>query len=118
MCAVAPEVDRSWQSVWLLAATVVLACSGMLTGRVIAVAEASAPVRAHGRYMARVQYSFNAAALLAPLLVGLFAVASWLPWAAVAMGCAGALALLPWLARRLPAQAVNAQTMPTRLQGT
>ena len=109
MCAGAPLIARSWQPAWLLAATVVLACSGVLTGRVMAMAEASAPVRAHGRYLATVQYSFNAAALLAPLLVGLFAVASWLPWAAVASGCAGALVLLPWLARRLPARAVRAQ---------
>ncbi|MFD0485346.1 MFS transporter [Kineococcus sp. GCM10028916] len=109
MCAGAPLIGRSWQPVWLLVATGVLACSGMLTGRVMAMAEASAPVHAHGRYMATVQYSFNAAALLAPLLVGLFAVGSWLPWAAVASGCAGALVLLPWLARRLPARAVSAQ---------
>jgi hypothetical protein len=96
--------------VWLLASTVVLAVSSMLVGvRVMAMAEASAPLAAHGRYMATVQYGFNATALLAPLLVGLFAVALWLPWAGVALGCAGALLLLPWLARRLPAHAVRAQ---------
>lgn len=95
---------------WLLASTVVLAVSAMLIGvRVMAMAEASAPVQAHGRYMATVQYGFNATALLAPLLVGLFAVALWLPWAAVALGGVGALVLLPWLARRLPTHAVRAQ---------
>ncbi len=110
MCAAAPSIGGGWQPVWLLASTVVLAVSAMLIGvRVMAMAEASAPVAAYGRYMATVQYGFNATALLAPLLVGLFAVASWLPWAAVALGCAGALLLLPWLARRLPAHAVRAQ---------
>lgn len=110
MCAAAPSVGGGWQPVWLLASTVVLAVSAMLVGvRVMAMAEASAPVAAHGRYMATVQYGFNATALLAPLLVGLFAVALWLPWAAVALGCVGALLLLPWLARRLPAHAVRAQ---------
>lgn len=110
MCAAAPSIGGGWQPVWLLASTVVLAVSAMLIGvRVMAMAEASAPVAAHGRYMATVQYGFNATALLAPLLVGLFAVALWLPWAAVALGCTGALVLLPWLARRLPAHAVKAQ---------
>jgi MFS family permease len=110
MCAVAPSIGGGWQPAWLLASTVVLAVSATLIGvRVVAMAEASAPVQAHGRYMATVQYGFNATALLAPLLVGLFAVALWLPWAAVALGCAGALLLLPWLARRLPAHAVRAQ---------
>ena len=113
MCAAAPLIEQGWQAAWLLASTVVLALSSMLIGaRAMAMAEASAPVRAHGRYMATVQYSFNTTALLAPLLVGLFAVALWLPWAAVATGCAGALLLLPWLARRLPADAVSAQEVP------
>lgn len=110
MCTAAPSIGGGWQPVWLLASTVVLAVSAMLIGvRVMAMAEASAPVQAHGRYMATVQYGFNATALLAPLLIGLFAVALWLPWAAVALGGVGALVLLPWLARRLPAHAVSAQ---------
>ena len=109
MCAAAPVIEQGWLAAWLLASTVVLALSSMLIGaRAMAMAEASAPVEAHGRYMATVQYSFNTTALLAPLLVGLFAVALWMPWAAVALGCAGALLLLPWLTKRLPAHAVSA----------
>jgi len=110
MCAGAPLIGRSWQPVWLLAATVVLAVSALLIGtRVMAMAEASAPAQAHGRYMATVQYSFNAAQLLAPLLVGLFALVLWVPWAAVALASVVALLLLPWLALRLPTAAVSAQ---------
>ena len=113
MCAAAPLIEAGWRAAWLLASTVVLALSSMLIGaRAMAMAEASAPLQAHGRYMASVQYSFNTTALLAPLLVALFAVALWMPWAAVALGCAGALLLLPWLARRLPPHAVNAQEVP------
>ena len=110
MCATAPLVAAGWRPAWLLACTVVLAVSGMLiVVRVMAMAEASAPAAAHGRYLATVQYGFNTTALLAPLLVGLFPVVLWAPWAAVALGCAGALLLLPRLARRLPAQAVDGQ---------
>jgi MFS family permease len=113
MCAAAPLISATWQPVWLLVATVVLALSALLVGtRVMAMAEASAPERAHGRYLATVQYSFNVAQLLAPLLVGLFALALWLPWAAVALAGAVALLLLPWLGRRLPSSAVSAQTAP------
>lgn len=114
MCAGAPLIGTSWQPVWLLAATVVLAASALLIGtRVMTMAEASAPVQAHGRYMATVQYSFNVAQLLAPLLVGLFALVLWVPWAAVALASAVALLLLPWLALRLPTAAVSAQKAPT-----
>ncbi|NAZ82826.1 MFS transporter [Kineococcus sp. R8] len=107
-CALTPLLTPSWRAPWLLAATVVLAAAGLLGGRVMVVAEATAPPAAHGRYLATVQYSFTAAQLLAPLVVGLFAVALWLPWAAVAAACGAALLLVPWLARRLPAHAVSA----------
>jgi len=110
MCALAPLVTTGWRPAWLLASTLVLAVSAMLVGtRVMAMAEASAPVVGHGRYMATVQYSHNTAQLLAPLLVGLFAVAVWAPWVAVALAATGAVVLLPWLSRRLPAKAVRAE---------
>jgi hypothetical protein len=58
--------------------------------------------------LATFQYAFTTAGLLAPLVVALFAVATWLPWLVVAVSATFALSTLPWLARTLPARAVRA----------
>lgn len=103
----APLVPAPARTGWLLGATVVLVAASLLvTSRVNAVAEAAAPPSARGRHLAAFQYAFTVAALVAPLLVALSAVARWLPWV-VAAGCSlVAAAALPVVGRRLPAQAV------------
>lgn len=107
-CAAALWLPPGWRGPWVLAATVVLAAASMLTGiRCVALAEASAPEGARGRYLATVQYGFTTAQLLAPLVVGLASVATWAPWGVVAGSSAAGALTLRWLARRLPAHAVS-----------
>ncbi len=104
----APVLPPGLRPAWLLAGAVVLAVAGLFVGtRVLTMAEATAPAAARGRYLATVQYAFNAAQVLAPALVALLAVRPWLPWAAVALAALVALLLLPWLHRILPTAAVR-----------
>ncbi len=96
-----------WRVPELLAATVVLAAAGLLFQQTNALAEAVAPRPARGRYLAAFQYAFTVAGVIAPAVVALFSVAVWLPWLLVGAGAALAGATLPWLAGRLPADALR-----------
>jgi len=91
-CAVslaAAVLPSAWRPAALLAATVTLAFAGLLSGpRGLALAEATAPPAARGRYLAAYQYAFTVAGVVAPALVALFSVAVWLPWLVTA-GCSG-----------------------------
>lgn len=79
----------------------------------LALAEASAPAAARGRYMATFQYSFLAAQIIAPALVALSSAGNWLPWVLCAANGA-ALPLLRLLANRLPAEANDPSRQPAR----
>ena len=56
------------------------------------------------------QYAFTVPGVIAPGVVALFSVAVWLPWLLVGAGAALAAATLPWLAGRLPAEALRPGT--------
>lgn len=88
---------------YLLATTLLLALAGALGPAMNALAEAAAPLESRGRYLAAFQYAFAIATVLTPLVVALFAVASWLPWLVVAL-CAGAT---------LPAYRVLSTVLPS-----
>lgn len=110
--ATADFLPASWAAPWLLAATVALIAGSLTAGtRANAIAEATAPQQFRDRYLATFQYAFTVAGLIAPLLVSLFAVTTWLPWVVVACAALLAASALPWLARTLPAHAVRAPTL-------
>jgi MFS family permease len=101
-------VPDHWATPWLLASTPLVIAGSLVAGtRANAIAEAAAPPRLRGRYLAAFQYSFTVAGLVAPLIVAAFSVASWFPWLIVAVCVALGMATLPWLARTLPSQAVE-----------
>jgi MFS family permease len=105
----ATAMPAGWRPAGLLAATVLLACGGLLFGaRANALAEAAAPAAARGRYLAGFQYAFTVPGIIAPAMVALFSVAVWLPWLLVAAGAVLALVALRWAAGRLPAGALRA----------
>lgn len=88
VCLATPLVPAGWLPPVLVTVTVIFAASGLLFGtRVNALATDLAPAAARGRYLAMFQYAFTVPGVLAPAVVGLFAVAAWLPWLVVA-GCA------------------------------
>ena len=108
LTATALAVPPAWVPAWLVASTLVLAAASLLVGtRPNAVAEAAAPPRSRGRYLAGFQYAYTGAALVAPLVIASSALHPVLPWALSAAATAAGLGLLPWLARHLPAHAVH-----------
>jgi len=86
---------------------VILAAASLLSQRANALAEALAPRAARGRYLAAFQYAFTVPGVIAPAVVALFSVAVWLPWLLAGTGAALAVAMLRWLAGRLPADALR-----------
>jgi MFS family permease len=96
-----------WRPTELLAATLLAAVGGLLFMRANALAEAAAPPPVRGRYLAGFQYAYTVAGVVAPALVALFSVATWLPWLLVGASAFLAVALLRPLAARLPAHAVR-----------
>jgi MFS family permease len=104
----AVAMPARWRAADLLAGTVVLAAAGLAFGvRVNALAEATAPARARGRYLAAFQYSFTVPGVAAPAVVALFSVAVWLPWLLVGAAAGLAVLALRWLAGQLPAGALR-----------
>lgn len=113
LVAAALVVPSAWAAAWLVASTVVLAAASLLVAtRPNAVAEAAAPARSRGRYLAAFQYAFTSATLAAPLVVALSAIHPALPWVAAAAVTALGMSMLPWLARHLPAVAVHPVPSP------
>ncbi|SEP52153.1 Na+/melibiose symporter [Amycolatopsis saalfeldensis] len=101
-------VPAPWRPAYLLAATLVYAAGDLVFGpRSGALAEAAAPPEAKGRYLAAFQYAFTVAQVLAPAVVALFSVSSWLPWVLVGVCACLAAAGLGRLGPRLPAEAVT-----------
>ncbi len=108
LVATALAVPATWVPAWLIASTLILAAASLLVGtRPNAVAEAAAPARLRGRYLAAFQYAFTSAALAAPLVIALSELHPVLPWAVTGAATALGLGLLPWLARHLPDHAVH-----------
>ncbi|HYJ67832.1 MAG TPA: MFS transporter [Nocardioidaceae bacterium] len=68
-----------------------------------ALSEALPPTQRRAGYMSTYQYAFTTAQAVAPAVVALFAVASWLPWAVVAACSLAATAVIGWLGRTIPA---------------
>jgi phosphatidylglycerophosphate synthase len=94
--------------VWVLGAVAVFGCGSLLCeSRSGAIAEAAAPSEQRGVYLAAFQYSFTAAQLLAPLLVSLFAIGTWVPWSIVASALMVGAVTIARLSRSMPAQAVH-----------
>lgn len=80
-------VSAGWVPVVLLAVALVASGGHVLTmTRANALAADLAPAAARGRYLAMFQYAFTTAGVLAPVVVGLFSVATWLPLLVVAAG--------------------------------
>ena len=67
-----------------------------------ALSEGLPPRGGRAGYMATYQYAFTAAQVLAPAVVGLFAVAAWLPWAVVAACSLTGVRVLSWLSGAIP----------------
>jgi MFS family permease len=106
-------VPPGWRPLELLGATLVLAAAGLLfAARTNALAEAAAPEASRGRYLAAFQYAFTVAAVIAPGMVALFAVAVWLPWLLGGACCGVGIVGLRWLSSRLPARAVRPDSSP------
>lgn len=100
-------VAPGWLPASLVGATLVQAAASLLFGtRANAIAEAAAPREARGRYLATFQYAFTVPQAVAPAVVGLFTVGTWVPWALVAAAACLAMIGLRCLAPRLPAHAV------------
>jgi MFS family permease len=108
----AVAMPARWRAADLLAGTVVLAAAGLAFGvRVNALAEAAAPARARGRYLAAFQYSFTVPGVVAPAVVALFSVAVWLPWLLVGAAAGLAVLALRWLAGQLPARVLRPESV-------
>jgi MFS family permease len=114
LMAAALALPPRWVPAWLVVSTLVLAAASLLVAtRPNAVAEAAAPARYRGRYLAAFQYAYTGAALVAPLVIASSALHPALPWATTAVATAVGLTLLPWLARHLPPHAVHPTHHPT-----
>jgi MFS family permease len=100
-------VPPGWRPAELLAATLVMAAAALLFQRANALAEAVAPRAVRGRYLAAFQYAFTVAGVIAPAVVALFSVAVWLPWLVAGTAAGLAAVALPWLAPRLPGDALR-----------
>jgi hypothetical protein len=100
-------VPPGWRPAELLAATLIMAAAGLLFQRANALAEAMAPRAVRGRYLAAFQYAFTVPWVIAPAVVALFSVAVWLPWLVGGTAAGLAAVALPWLARRLPGEALH-----------
>ena len=70
-----------------------------------ALSEALPPRGSRAAYMATYQYAFTLAQVVAPAVVALFAVRSWLPWAVVGVTALSAVAVQGALGRAVPASA-------------
>ena len=107
LVAAAAALPANWTAPCLLGSTVVLIAGSLaVETRANAIAEAASPALVRGSYLATFQYAFTVAGLLAPLVVALFAVSTWLPWLVVALSTLLGTSALPWLTRALPAEAV------------
>jgi MFS family permease len=69
-----------------------------------ALSEAMPPRPSRAAYMATYQYAFTTAGVIAPALVSLFDVASWLPWALVATSALCGVAILRRVGAAIPAE--------------
>jgi hypothetical protein len=112
LAATAATLPANWAAPWLLGSTLLLIAGSLSADtRANAIAEAASPPQSPGRYLATFQYAFTTAGLLAPLVVALFTVSTWLPWLIVAFSAMLAISALPWLTRALPAHAIRARQL-------
>jgi hypothetical protein len=100
-------VPVSWLPAYLLGSVALFSAGTLIGNRANALAEAAAPRSTRGRHLAAFQYAFTAAGIVSPAVVALFAVGPWLPWLVVAASATVAVAAVPYLARRLPRDAVR-----------
>ncbi|MCO1576183.1 MFS transporter [Crossiella sp. SN42] len=106
--AAALWVPAPWNLAYLLVITLVHCVANLVHAPTsTALAEASAPPGARGRYVASFQYSFGVSNVVAPAVISLTAVHPVLPWLVLAAVLTAATAALPVLGRTLPAVAVH-----------
>ncbi|HLN78471.1 MAG TPA: MFS transporter [Nocardioidaceae bacterium] len=67
-----------------------------------ALSDALPPRNARAGYMATFQYSFTTAQVVAPAVVGLFAVAAWAPWAVIAVAALAGVVTFRSLEKAIP----------------
>ncbi|MFL6140482.1 MAG: MFS transporter [Labedaea sp.] len=103
LCLAAPLLPAGWRPGYLLATIVVLATATVVfSPRATALSVAAAPRTARGRYLGAYQLAYTVANVLTPLVVGLLALAAWLPWVLVAGAALLAVAGLKAVGARLP----------------
>jgi MFS family permease len=101
--ALAPWIPRGLQIAFLMLVTVPYLAAVLVHGPVAtALVDALAPATARGRYQAVFQYAFGTTNVLAPAMVGLYAIALPLPWLLGLAASAAALLPLRMLATELP----------------
>ncbi|MGH8861991.1 MAG: MFS transporter [Jatrophihabitantaceae bacterium] len=114
LAATAATLPATWTTPWLLGSTLLLIAGSLSADtRANAIAEAASPPQWRGPYLATFQYAFTIAGLLAPLVVALFTVSTWLPWLIVALSATLGISALPWLTRTLPARATRVDPIQT-----
>jgi MFS family permease len=111
-------IPRSWLVPYASAAWLLFVAGSKLFYPIAgALSEALPPREARAGYMAMYQYAFTTAQILAPLVVGLFAVRAWLPWATVTASAFLALLLLHRLGADMPSQHNRARATTPHLSG-
>lgn len=109
MCLITPALPKAWWPAYLLATSAMLGAANLVfTPRATALSEAAAPRAQRGRYLAAFQYAFTVAHVVTPLVVGLFAIAEWLPWVVVGGGALISIAGFHKIGSRLPKAATMA----------
>lgn len=109
LTAAATAVPHGALAVYLIAVTLLYAVAELIHAPVSnALAAEAAPEPARGTYLAAFQYGFTVATIVVPVaFTVLFTIDPRLPWLAVGALAAVATTALPFLARSLPAHAVD-----------
>lgn len=109
LTAVMVWLPRSWVVPYALLASVVMVSGTKLMYPLVGALSDALPPR-HGRagYLATFQYSFTLAQVACPAVVGLLAVAGWLPWLVLVVASLLGFVLAGWIGTRLPATANRA----------
>jgi hypothetical protein len=108
------QVPAGWTVPYICAAwLLVVAANKVFYPIAGALSEAVPPRGARSGYMATFQYAFTTAQVLAPVVVGLFAVAAWLPWAVIAASSLVGFLILQWLGGAIPGESNRARAFVT-----
>ena len=101
--AMLPMIPGGWLVAFSFAAWLIWCAGNNIFFPVsAALSEALPPRHSRAGFMATFQYSYTVAQVLTPVVVGLFAVASWLPWLVVAGTSLAGIALSQRLGSAIP----------------